>query len=116
MFKVSQEEKFQIRPHNLARRYWTMLAERSMKAVKCDVNVNVEAFERKIDEGGNNSTLQKLQKQLRAAEIEVEKVQLRLDVAVIEKRELYKQMEAEELKYEWIKSVYGAKNNKVGTN
>ncbi|CAR98692.1 Protein CBG25242 [Caenorhabditis briggsae] len=52
----------------------------------------VEAFERKIDEGGNNSTLQKLQKQLRAAEIEVEKVQLRLDVAVIEKRELYKQM------------------------
>ncbi|CAO4360901.1 unnamed protein product [Caenorhabditis nigoni] len=75
----------------------------------------VEAFEAKIGEGGNNSTLRKLQKQLRAAEIEVQKVQHYLDVAVIEKRKLYEKMEAEELKYEWIKSVYGSKNDNVGT-
>ncbi|PIC50235.1 hypothetical protein B9Z55_001219 [Caenorhabditis nigoni] len=75
----------------------------------------VEAFEAKIGEGGNNSTLRKLQKQLCAAEIEVQKVQHHLDVAVIEKRKLYEKMEAEELKYEWIKSVYGSKNDNVGT-
>ncbi|PIC33374.1 hypothetical protein B9Z55_013377 [Caenorhabditis nigoni] len=75
-----------------------------------------EAFEAKIKKGAKGSAMEKLQQQHRAAEVEVGKVQLRLDKAVEERKELFVLMEAEEMKYEWIKSIYGANQANAPVN
>ncbi|CAS00723.1 Protein CBG26410 [Caenorhabditis briggsae] len=75
-----------------------------------------EAFEAKIKKGPRGSEMEKLQQQHRAAEVEVGKVQQRLDKAVEDRKELFVLMEAEEMKYEWIKSIYGANQANAEAN